>query len=290
MAYGSPDNVNDVPEYLKHIYEGRPVPDYAMKENMEKYRMHGGKSPSNRIIENISKKLKETLNDEYSVHLAFKHWHPFLSEVAPLLKHENPEEIIAVPLFPFPSRNVEKSYLEPLYHALADSDIKAPTAFINGFTGPALESIWTDILAEAQMDLSDTALLFDAHSLPTFRGPEPEYDSSFRKTSEGIAGQIGADAYFLGYQSIGKYGNSWLGPSLYDVLPDIQSHGYSRILAVPVGFIYEHLEVLYDLDYEFGMHARSRGVDYRRSGLPNDRDKFIKLLHDIILSGGEGTS
>ncbi|MEM3675618.1 MAG: ferrochelatase [Thermoplasmataceae archaeon] len=283
LAYGSPDKLSDVPEYLGHIYEGRPVPDYAMKENTEKYAMHGGRSPSNEIIRSIALKLQHALPETFTVHLGFKHWHPFIGEVLSDVKNEGPDEIIAIPLFPFPSNNVEKSYIDPLKESLDHYGINSPLRTINGFDVGSLSKIWASIIGKPEFDPSDYALTFDAHSLPTFRGQENEYDASFKKMASEIASILGIPEFFTGYQSIGKYGSSWLRPSLYDILPDIQRKGYSGVFAVPIGFIYEHLEVLYDLDYEFGGYVKEKGLKYARSSLINDNDRFIEFLSSLIL-------
>ena len=98
-----------------------------------------------------------------------------------------------------------------------------------------------------------------------------------------IAGKLGIREYFVGYQSRGKYGRTWLEPSVYDVLGEIKAKEYRDVLAVPVGFIYEHLEILYDLDHEFGGKVRDSGLIYVRSELPNDSRQMVSLLEQHIL-------
>lgn len=284
MAYGSPTRMEDVKPYLEGIYEGKPVPEYALRENTEKYAMSNGISPSNAIIERLVEKLQKELSKfgQYEVILGNKHWKPSLADAVARAKQSGSERIIAIPLFPFQSTNVKNSYLEPSLEAMRGMSFRAEMGFVNGFNLEKLSEVWAGLMKQYPID-DETAVLFDAHSLPLFRGPESEYDSDFRKTAGLIAARLGLKEYFVGYQSRGKYGKTWLEPSVYDVLEQVKSKGYRDVLAVPIGFIYEHLEILYDLDHEFGGKVREHGLIYVRSDLPNDSVQMVSLLQQHIL-------
>lgn len=284
MAYGSPTRMEDVFPYLEGIYEGKPVPDYALKENTEKYEMANGVSPSNAIIDRIVEKLQASLSErgEFRVILGNKHWKPTLPGALDAIKGSESRKIIGVPLFPFLSTNVKNSYLEPTLSYMGEIGLDADLRFLNGFDPETLSSMWADLMRNYAID-DETAVLFDAHSLPLFRGPENEYDAAFRKTASLVADKLHLKEYFVGYQSRGKYGSSWLEPSVYEMLEVIQSKGYREVLAVPIGFIYEHLEILYDLDHEFGEKVRESGLIYIRSELPNDSARFITILQDHVM-------
>lgn len=284
MAYGSPTRMEDVLPYLEGIYEGKPVPEYALKENTEKYKMSNGVSPSNAIIDRIVQKLQSELSrsGDFHVTLGNKHWKPHLSEALAQASAAGAEKIIGVPLFPFESTNVRNSYLEPAGSAMESMGMDADLMFVNGFSPEELSDMWSRLMANYVID-EETAVLFDAHSLPLFRGPEDEYDSAFRKTASLIAEKMNMPEHFVGYQSRGKYGKTWLEPSVYEMLEKIQAKEYREVLAVPIGFIYEHLEILYDLDHEFGSKVRDTGRIYIRSELPNDSASFISILKNHVL-------
>ena len=285
MAYGSPSKLEEVPEYLKGIYEGREVPEYAMKENMEKYRMVNGVSPSNAIIDSVVKKLTHELSGQgdFRIMLGNKHWKPFLWDVVEGLKGDEPENIIGIPLFPFPSKNVLNSYLTPLKESLESSGMDPEVRMVNGLDLEMMANLWAEIIGSASLK-KDEALFFDAHSLPTFRNREDEYDSAFRKLSEKIANRLDLKSYFRGYQSVGKYGSSWLGPTVFEEFGKVDRSDYRSVLAAPIGFLYEHLEVLYDLDLEFGKHTvTASGMEYRRTELPDDSTALIRVMKDHIL-------
>ena len=284
MAYGSPTRIEDVPEYLKRIYEGRPVPDYALKENTGKYSTAGGISPSNAIIDRLVAKLEAALSkdNDINVILGNKHWRPWLREAISSLHVGANDQVIAMPLFPFPSENVRNSYLEPLQKALQAAGVQPRISYINGIPTEALARIWKPILNN-QMNGND-AVVFDAHSLPLFSGNESEYNAAFMEASRELAEQIGLQEYFAGYQSRGRYGNAWLEPTVYSVLDRVRSKGYRSIFAVPVGFLYEHLEILYDLDYQFGTKVKESGMNYHRSKLPDDSDSMIDEISRLVLA------
>ena len=136
MAYGIPYRMEDVLPYLQGISECKPVPDYAIKENTEKYAMSNGISPSNAIIDRIVERLEKELSayGQFNVILGNKHWNPTLSDALMEAMKSGSDRIIAVPLFPFESTNVRDSYLEPTLSAMESIGFKADVKFVNGFS------------------------------------------------------------------------------------------------------------------------------------------------------------
>jgi len=130
LSYGSPERTEDVPEYLNGIFNGKKVPEDVLKENIKKYEMVNGKSPSNDIIKNIMNKLNKLLNKygDFEIIEAYKHWKPSIEDVASNI--DDNDEIIALPLFAFKSNNISKSYEIPLKDALKNKNAKIK--FING--------------------------------------------------------------------------------------------------------------------------------------------------------------
>lgn len=291
MAYGSPSRMEDVVEYLEGIYEGKPVPQYAIDENTKKYSMHGGKSPSNAIVEGIAHKLSHILSDdgEFRVFLGNKHWKPTLEDAVANLSEYGPDDIIAIPLFPFPSNNVENSYLTPLREAMNKLGVNAELRVINGFhMEPLFLDAWEEMLRPKVSELpDDTFYIFSAHSLPVMRNTEEEYRNSFFETADRLAVRLGLKRYAAAFQSRGKYGATWLEPSVEDVLlSNIDTIG-ENVMAIPLGFIYNHLEILYDLDLEFGSTVKSRGKKYLSTSPPNDSDTFVHALRNAVLARPE---
>lgn len=279
--------MEDIGEYLEGIYEGKPVPEYATEENTKKYRMFGGKSPSNAIVESISSKLSILLQSEgdFRVFLGNKHWKPTLKDAAESVSAFNPDDVIAVPLFPFPSSNVENSYRIPLLESMAETGISADLRLINGFSSePLFLDSWMEVLKPAVREFpDDTLYMFSAHSLPVTKNPEEIYRRNFIETADALAGRLGMKHYSAAFQSRGKYGARWLEPSVEDALKSNMNETGDSVVAIPLGFIYNHLEILYDLDLEFGNFVKSAGKKYHSLSPPNDSDTFVESLKNAVM-------
>ncbi|MHB1471524.1 MAG: ferrochelatase [Thermoplasmataceae archaeon] len=287
MAYGSPTSLDEVPEYLSGIYEGKPVPEYAMTENMAKYRMVAGISPSNAIIDSLVSKVGKLLRSrgDYMVYLGNKHWRPSLETAVNHIQNDGADEIIAIPLFPFESQNVVNSYRKPLEEAMHKKNFICMTRFVNGFSNEeGFVKTWEKRITKDDVSDSETLFLFSAHSLPLFQD-ESKYNEAYFSFSRKIAGKTGIKNYDIGYQSRGKYGKSWLEPSVFDVATTWKDRGIRKITTIPVGFVYNHLEIKYDLDYEFGGWVRNHGMEYSRIDPPNDSDEIAEVFADLAVSG-----
>lgn len=206
--------------------------------------------------------------------LGFKHWRPSIESAVREARDVGGAGIIrAIMLFPFPSDNVEESYLEPLKASLSAVGYDGQIEFIDALdrAGDRFYDMWAEIVRPL---VGGAHVLYDAHSLPLRESGEEAYVGHFRRSAERISEMLGLDRYLWGgFQSIGRYGGDrWLRPSVYDVTRDIREGG-EKVLAVPVGFVYTHLEVLYDLDYEFGGswspggELDMRGRHYRTTGI-----------------------
>ncbi len=281
MAYGSPETNSEVMEYLAGIYHGRPVPDYAVQENTRKYAMFGGKSPSNGIVNSIRGKLAGRLRGEASVWLGNKHWKPWLQNVVSEMVTSGIEEITAIPLFPFASHNIEQSYLSPILEAIDRLERKASINLVNGFSGERrfIDS-WAGIVEPILGGLDNPLVVFTAHSLPVDSASEDRYVRSLERAAGEIAGRVELENFITAFQSRGKYGRKWLEPSVETAVRQTAGSP-GDVLVVPVGFCYEHLEVLYDLDVEVRESVESMGHHYHRSPLPNDDDNFVSMLAEV---------
>jgi len=268
LSYGSPERIEDLDEYLRNIFNGKTVPESVREENFRKYEMFGGRSPSNRIIESIAQKLQEKIGDDMDVIPAYKHWNPSIEEVAKGLGSY--DAIVAIPLFSFYSQNVKDSYLNPLESSLKRYGFTPRLEFVNGIANSDLFlPMWANIISEDAYEGS--FYLFDAHSLPA---PDREEDYLFwlRYSTYKISQILGISRSDFGFQG-GHQG--WLGPSIYDVLSRIDA---SNISVIPISFLYDHLEILYDLDYEFRKAVEAKGMHYRRVRMPNDSAMMINII------------
>ena len=284
MGYGSPDRLSDVSKYLSGIYEGRPVPDYALAENLAKYSMFGGSSPSNHILRELREKLEAAMSGMVTVLLAFKHWKPWISDAYNLLNGSTVKSITGIPLFPFPSKNVEMSYRSEFEKMNLEHGLSGRSSFVNGFSkNGKFRHLWKSLIkGTGREGDSKTHFLFSAHSLPNSQA-EADYMDSFRDSMEDVAADLGLRNYSYGFQSQGRYGSGWSQPRIEDSIASI-GRGIAHVVAVPIGFCYDHLEILYDLDFIVGNMIRNMGIAYSRTELPNNSKEMLELLKEIVLS------
>ncbi|MCL4453524.1 ferrochelatase [Ferroplasma sp.] len=278
LSYGSPERIEDVPAYLSGIFEGRPVPEKIMDENIKKYEMVNGHSPSNHIIKNLMEKVERLLAKygDFDIVDAYKHWHPGIEEVVSSLDPDY-EEIIALPLFAFKSNNIKKSYEIPLQKGLNGKNVKLK--FINGLDRNILACMWASEISRYMYEYDD--FLFTAHSLPLI-DDESDYVNSLERNAKDISRILGINKYYTAFYSQGPYGK-WIQPSIYDLLDQFRKDNVDSILVSPVGFLYEHLEILYDLDVKYRDFLSDHGIKYARARTPSDSDEMAVLLKNIIL-------
>ena len=278
LSYGSPERIEDVPAYLSGIFEGRPVPEKIMDENIKKYEMVNGHSPSNHIIKNLMEKVERLLAKygDFDIVDAYKHWHPGIEEVVSSLDPDY-EEIIALPLFAFKSNNIKKSYEIPLQKGLNGKNVKLK--FINGLDRNILACMWASEISRYMYEYDD--FLFTAHSLPLI-DDESDYVNSLERNAKDISRILGINKYYTAFYSQGPYGK-WIQSSIYDLLDQFRKDNVDSILVSPVGFLYEHLEILYDLDVKYRDFLSDHGIKYARARTPSDSDEMAVLLKNIIL-------
>ncbi len=282
MGYGSPDSKDEIYEYLVDVYGGRTPPDYAIRETEEKYSNFSYRSPSTGILNNLKEKIADDLRDQnMDVFLAFKHWKPSLQSIAKELSDKGYETVYALPLFPIENRSVIESYVKPFSSYLQESGFEGNMKFTNGFQDcENLLYHWIEKCKAIGED--EDIVIFTAHSLPHDVRTEIEYYSKFVSLAGIISEKAGIEHWTYAFQSRGSYGKVWLEPSVYKRLDEIDFRNFKRLITVPIGFIYDHLEVLYDLDTVFGGKAREKGILYQRVPLLNDTDSTVKMVKEKI--------
>lgn len=280
MAYGSPERKEDIMEYLTDVFGGRQPPAFSVEETENKYKAFGYKSPSNKILDQLMERVKREIVDCEPI-LAFKHWKPGIGWAMEKIKEGNYDKTYVLPLFPVTNTSVQNSYIESVNKHWAERRMGGKKFSINGMTqAPSLTDFWVESIKNELRE--GDFLLFTAHSLPYTEEQERKYVDILREWTSEIAKRSGAASYDLGFQSRGTYGKIWLTPSVYDILDMVKDRGFKRIVTAPIGFLYDHLEVLYDLDTLFGNKVRAAGIDYKRAKMPNDSDYMVKAIRECI--------
>lgn len=282
LGYGSPESKEDIMEYLRDVYGGREPPDYAIRETEAKYSTFNYISPSTGILRNLEKKVRDSFRDNsVDVFLSFKHWKPSLKDMAVRIADGSYDAVYAIPLFPIKNNSVMDSYVKPFTSYLNNSGFKGKIKFINGFSDKdSLIEYWISGCKSARQE--GDLFLFTAHSLPHEVSVEKDYYGNLVTMAAEISQKADIEHWSFAFQSRGSYGKVWLEPSVYVRLKEISRKDFKRIITVPIGFIYDHLEVLYDLDRLFGAKVKEIGFDYGRVNLPNDSDRMVMVIREIV--------
>ncbi len=264
MYYGFPDSIDEMEDYLKDIMGGRKPPKWLIDENIRKLNAIGGETPSINIVKSIREKLAKTL--EFPVYLLTKHYRPNIRDAGSLIKEET---VIEVPLFPIYSKQIFDSYYIPLESSLLGRK------FIRieniGFHRNVVSYY------KNQLNTVNSFIIFSAHS-QLVKGYDP-YPYLFVQNSRAIAEN---DHFMWFYHSQGPFGGKWLGPDMDFMVRFLEKNGIYDIIDVPNGFLYEHIEVLYDLDIMFREKLKDHGINYRRIKPISDYDSLIGALTDEI--------
>ena len=295
MAYGSPESLDDVEEYFTHIRGGRKPPPEAVEELKERYRRIGGRSPLNEITRAQARALERMLNANagadggYRVYVGMKHGHPFLHEAVPRMAQDGVERAVGVALAPHYSRLSVGAYIEAAREALKAQPIDV--RFVESWhLRPSFLDAWVARVRDAlerfgPEERDEVVAVFTAHSLPErIRQWDDPYPKQLRETAEAVAGRVGLpdSRWKLAYQSASPTGEPWLGPDILDVLDELAAQGVRNVLVCPIGFVADHLEVLYDLDVECRGRAEGLGLHLERTESLNDDPLLIRALAEIV--------
>jgi protoporphyrin/coproporphyrin ferrochelatase len=274
MAYGSPSSAEDVQPYLEDVRGGRPVSDEAVAELAERYRRIGGRSP----LDDVTGAQRAALERELGmpVFVGMKHWRPRIAEAVDAALAGGATRVIGVVLAPHYSRMSVGEYRERLEDALAE---RAELVLVESWhDDPAFVNVLAD-----RVRGTDAWVVFTAHSLPErILADGDPYREQLLETSRLVAERAGLERWSFAFQSASATGEPWLGPDLLDELERLAADGVGKVLIAPVGFVSDHLEILWDIDVEAREKAGELGLELARIESLNDDPEFIRTLAGIV--------
>lgn len=293
MGYGSPEGPADMPGYLADILH-HPPSDAMVEEYRRRYALIGG-SPQRRVLEALRGKVEQALarsSEPGAVFLGMKHWHPNVADVVPQITRQGFARVVAVPLSPYASTWILAPYRESLRAGLARA---SPPVRLEMRAGWHREPEWIRYWARAiRHELAEAGgdrvpVLLSAHSLPQrFQAQGDPYSGLLAETSDLIARAAELSRWSFTYQSAGNTTEPWLGPDITEKILEWKARDATTQLVASFGFVFEHLEVLYDLDHVVRTFAEGHGVRYRRVPMPNDADEVVRALVEVIRRPGAG--
>jgi len=280
MAHGTPSSLDEMPEYLRLVRGGRPASPELVAEMRHNYQAIGGRSPLTDITRAQGEALGGRLGPGVPVAVGMRNWKPFLKDAIAGLAARGVTRIIGVPMAPqFSTLSVQK-YLDAATAALPD-----------GVTFDAVRTfhahpLLLDAFAErvrAACPVEGELVVFTAHSLPVRVIESGDvYAAEVAATARGVANLTGLSRYEIAYQSAGRTPEPWIGPDLGEFVTAQAAKGVRRFLVVPVGFVCDHTEILFDIDVQAAAAAREAGVTLRRTESLNTLPTFIAALEAIV--------
>jgi ferrochelatase len=280
LAHGTPESLDDMPEYLTRVRGGRPPSPELIEEMRGNYGAIGGRSPLTDITRAQAAALSTALSG-MPVYVGMRNWHPLIADVLAEMAAAGVRELVALPMAPqYSSLSVAK-YTEAVESARpAGLDVR----FVGSWhEHPGLLDAFAEKLREARAAATWDRVLFTAHSLPVrvIAQGDP-YAEQVAATARGVAMRAGVSEFGQAYQSAGRTPEPWLGPTLDEAIAAAAAEGARRILVVPVGFVCDHTEILFDVDVQAAEVARRGGVEVGRTGSLNVSPTFIRALADLV--------
>ncbi|MBU6081654.1 MULTISPECIES: ferrochelatase [Allobacillus] len=293
MAYGTPYKEEDLERYYTHIRRGRKPTDDMVEDLRSRYNAIGGISPLARITTEQAEALEAKLNEqsdevEYKYYLGLKHIDPFIEDSLKQMADDGIKEAVSIVLAPHYSTFSIKSYNGRAQEEAEKQGIELKSV-VDWYNEPGFIEYWVEQINKIYGEMSEeernnACLIVSAHSLPEkiLQDGDP-YKEQLEETARLITEQAGIENYAIGWQSEGNTPEPWLGPDVQDLTRDLfEEHGYQAFVYAPVGFVSDHLEVLYDNDVECKEVCDDVQAAYYRPEMPNTHPKFIETLAKVI--------
>lgn len=282
LAHGAPERVEDVEEYLKFVRNGRPGSPQVVEEVRHRYAEIGGSSP----LLAWTRKQAEALSRRMGIPVFFgmRNWHPFIAEMMARVRESGVERLAAVCLAPQYSELSVGLYIRRTEEAKQQAGVAAEIAWAKSFHAePLLIEAFAERLSPVLNAQPETPrVLFTAHSLPekALANGDP-YEREARATAAAVAARLSLTDWDFAYQSQGMTGDRWLGPTVEACLDRYAAEGVRQVIVDPIGFVCDHVEILYDIDILFRGYAAERGIALSRPESLNDSPTFTAALAEV---------
>jgi ferrochelatase len=280
MAHGTPSSLDEMPEYLKLVRGGRPASDELVAEMRHNYEAIGGRSPLTDITHAQAEALRARLGPSVPVAVGMRNWTPFIKDALGELADAGITRVIGIPLAPqFSTLSVQK-YVD------AATAVLPPGIMFDAVRSFHVHPLLLEAFAEqlrAASPKPDELVVFTAHSLPKrVIDAGDRYADEVAATAQGVAARAGVDRYERAYQSAGRTPEPWIGPDLSELIDDQSARGVRKFLVVPIGFVCDHTEILFDVDVQAARTAREFSTTLRRTESLNTSPTFIAMLEQLV--------
>ena len=291
LAFGGPRSLDEVELLLTRLFKGRKPSSEQLERVKERYRLIGGCSPLPEITSDQAEALEKELNARghaFKSYVGMRYCHPLIEETLKQIVRDGFKEIVALPMAPFQSRASTGAYIaeanqvnETLGRAVSISFVK------EWHCHPLFIEALREKVEEGLMELEPAArkgvhLLFTAHSLPRSIVEKDPYVKEIEESIKGVVGGLDARPWHMAFQSKGVGPEEWVGPDVESVLTELSGQGVGEVLVVPIGFVSDHIEILYDIDILYQEKAKALGIVLKRTHSLNTSEKFIQALASAV--------
>jgi ferrochelatase len=284
ISFGGPEKHEDVIPFLENVLRGRNVPRERLLTVAEHYYHFDGRSPINQSTRDLVAALEKEFCEHgvaLPIYWGNRNWHPMLAETVTRMRDDGIHRALAIATSAFGSYSGCRQYRENIEAArTVVPDAPAIEKLPPFWNHPGFLETMVDRTRDAQAKLPGADVVYTAHSIPVSMGETSPYVQQLRTASEFVSGALGLSAPVLIFQSrSGPPSQPWLEPDIGDYLRSTESR---RLVIVPIGFLSDHIEVIYDLDVEAAGVAQQRGIEFERAGTPELHPRFIRGLREIV--------
>ncbi|MEE8298067.1 MAG: ferrochelatase [Thermodesulfobacteriota bacterium] len=292
IGYGAPERIEDIRPFLQNVAKGRPIPPDRLEEVAHHYELFGGKSPLNEYTYKQASGLQNKLAEngyEIPVYVGMRNWRPFIPDTIREMSEKGVKKAIGMIMAAHQSDASWERYQRDVQEALTELGIEmefkysAPLFNHPLFIEDSADRVLDCLNEIPPEEYSQTMILFTAHSIPTPMAEASTYVEQIMTTARLIAQRLNYDNWRLVYQSrSGQPTDPWLEPDVCDVIEEIAKQGVKNVIAQPIGFICDHIEVLFDIGIEAQKASEEAEINLLRAKTVNDDPKFIEAMADVV--------
>jgi ferrochelatase len=294
VSFGGPERMDDVMPFLENVLRGKNVPPDRLRDVARHYEIFGGVSPINEQNRKLIAALEQELEangPNLPIYWGNRNWHPFLADTLAKMAAQGIMNALAFVTSAYSSYSSCRQYLEHIANAQEALGSSAPRVDkIRGFYNHPLfieanaENVRAALQKIPDSRQSSAQLVFTAHSIPRSMAENCEYEAQLQETSRLIAARLGHRHWHLVYQSrSGPPAQPWLGPDVCDYLKESKESGINDVVVAPIGFVSDHLEIIYDLDTEAQQLCEEVGLNMVRASTVGTHPKFVRMIRELIL-------
>ncbi|HEY9778101.1 MAG TPA: ferrochelatase [Planktothrix sp.] len=296
VSFGGPEGIDDVMPFLRNVVKGRNVPDERLKEVAKQYELFGGVSPINQqnrlLIEKLQQEFKQS-GVRLPIYWGNRNWQPMLADTVRQMKADGITRALAFVTSAFSSYSGCRQYLEDIERARTEVGDGAPEilkvrAFWNhpGFIEPVAENVRAALNKFGNGETGTVPVVFTAHSIPKAMADNCAYEEQLKEACAMVMQRVGDNPWSLAFQSrSGPPTQPWLEPDIGDQLQQLSATGTKKVVVMPIGFVSDHMEVLFDLDTKAQQTARELGMHMQRAATVGVHPQFISMIRELVQEG-----